>query len=252
MKVIHLRFGNTISALLADIRARQKRFKRLLKDRPTGVRVRFRNKHPETDLKLTYERRLYSSSLASLLFLLALFVFYPKYHPTVRMGTGPPVVIQLQHIPETSQRARPPAAPRPSVPLAVEGDEVPDDVTIEPTDLDLDSLPIDLRLGPIGAMGPATDEPMDISEIDYKPHPIRIVAPEYPEVARKSKLEGEVVVRVLVGKDGNVETVEVLNGPDIFQEAAVSAARQFRFRPGKHEGERRKVWMIMPINFTLK
>jgi len=136
--------------------------------------------------------------------------------------------------------------------LAVEGEDVPEDVTIETTELDLDSMPLDLRLqGPI-AMGPPSDDPLDISEIEYKPHPIRIVAPEYPRSAHKSKQEGEVRVRVLVDKKGNVEKVEVLSGPEIFREAAVEAARQFRFRPGRHEGERRKVWMIMPINFSLK
>lgn len=250
MKVIHLRFGNTISAELAEIRFKQNRFKRLLKDSPIGIQIKFRTKSHETDLKLTYKRRLYLSFGAAMGFLLAVFIFYPEYHPTLIIGTKLSAVIQLQHIPETSQRARPPSAPRPSVPLAVEGDEVPDDVTIEITDLNLDNLPINLNLGPVGAIG-TTDEPMDISEIDYKPHPIRIAAPEYPKKARRSKIEGIVVVRVLVGKNGDVEKVEIINGPGIFQKEAVSAAYQFRFRPGKHEGERRKVWMIMPISFTL-
>ena len=84
------------------------------------------------------------------------------------------------------------------------------------------------------------------------PYPIRIVTPEYPAEARRSRKEGRVMVRVLVDKAGNVEKVEILQGPEIFRKVAETAAWQFRFRPGKHEGERRKVWMIMPIEFLLK
>ena len=128
---------------------------------------------------------------------------------------------------------------------------MPEDVTIETTELDFDSIPVDLRIsGPV-ALGMPSDEPLDISEIEFKPHPIRITTPEYPRKAHKSKTEGSVVLRVLVDKKGLVETVEVLSGPEIFRPAAVEAARQFRFRPGRHEGERRKVWMVMPIEFKL-
>jgi len=253
MNLLHLRFGNTLSALLAQARDRQARFHRLLADRPTGVRVRLRSKSPEADLRLGYGLRLRWSSLASAVLLGLLYALYPEHHPTVRMGASPARVMHLQQIPETRQTARTPAAPRPVVPLAVEGDEVPDDVTIESTELDLDSMPVDVwNLGPPGAVGPPSDDPMDVSEIDFKPHPVRIVTPEYPREARRRKLEGKVVLRVLVGKDGAVEEVEVLNGPAVFREAARAAARQFRFRPGKHEGHRRKVWMIMPIEFKLQ
>ena len=253
MSLLYIRFGNTLSALLAHARGRQARFHRLLADRPTGVRVRTRAKCPEADLRLGYGSRLRWSSLASAALLGALYLFYPEHHPTVRMGSGPARVMHLQHIPETHQRARAPAAPRPSVPLAVEGDEVPDDVTIESTELDLDSMPVDVwGLGIPGAVGPPSDDPMDVSEIDFKPHPVRIVTPEYPQEARRGKMEGRIVLRVLVGKDGAVEKVEVLGGPEVFRGAAEAAAWQFRFRPGKHEGQRRKVWMIMPIEFKLQ
>ena len=252
MNLLYIRFGNTLSALLAHARERQKRFHRLLQDQPTGIRVETRTKTWEADLKLGYKRRLAHASAASVLLLLAVYLLYPEHIPTVRLGAASPHVIRLQQIPETYQSPRAPAAPRPSVPLAVEGEEVPDDVTIESTELNLDSIPIAPGLGAPGAIGPPSDEPLDVSEIDYKPHPIRIVAPEYPESARKSKQEGEVRLRVLVGKDGQVETVEVLSGPDIFRNAAVAAAQQFRFRPGKHEGLRRKVWMLMPIEFKLQ
>jgi len=251
MNLIFHRFSESLLATLAFRRAELARFQRLLRDRPAGARIRNRTRNPEADLKRGYPRRLAISSAASCAAVLISLLSYPERHPTVMMGRTMPHVIQIEHIPQTSQ-TRAPALPRPVMPIAVEGDEVPEDVTIETTELDFDSIPIDLRItGPM-AMGPPSDDPLDISEIEFKPHPIRITTPEYPRKARKSKTEGSVVVRVLVDKEGRVETVEVLSGPSIFRAAALEAARQFRFRPGRHEGERRKVWMIMPIDFRLR
>ncbi len=204
------------------------------------------------DLKLTYRTRMLRSVGASFLLMLFTVLLYPEHVPTVVLNDPQIDVVQWAQIPETSQAQRPPPPPRPSVPIEVDGEEVPEDVTIETTELDLDTLPLDLRLkGPVAA-GPPSDHPMDIFDIEYKPHPIRIVAPEYPREAHKAKQQGVVKVRVLVDKRGRVEKAEVISGPEIFRNNAIAAARQFRFRPGKHEGEIRKVWMVMPIGFHLK
>lgn len=204
------------------------------------------------DLKRDYRTRFLKSLGASFLFTVVTVLLYPEHIPTVVLNEPQIDVVQWAQIPETSQAHRPPPPPRPSVPIEVEGEEVPEDVTIETTELDLDALPLDLRLkGPI-AKGPPSDAPMDEFDIEYKPHPIRIVAPEYPRAAHKAKKEGTVMVRVLVDKKGRVEKAEVLSGPEVFRHNAIAAARQFRFRPGKHEGQKRKVWMVMPIGFSLK
>ena len=252
MNIVHHRFSHSLLAQLARFRERQERFLRLLKDHPTGVRVSVRSKDPEMDLKRDYRTRFLKSLGASFLFMVVTVLLYPEHIPTVVLNEPPIDVVQWAQIPETSQAHRPPPPPRPSVPIEVEGEEVPEDVTIETTELDLDALPLDLRLkGPI-AKGPPSDAPMDEFDIEYKPHPIRIVAPEYPRAAHKAKQEGTVMVRVLVDKKGRVEKAEVLSGPEVFRHNAIAAARQFRFRPGKHEGQKRKVWMVMPIGFSLK
>ena len=92
----------------------------------------------------------------------------------------------------------------------------------------------------------------DIDQIETKPHPIRIVAPEYPEAARDEELEGEVLLKFIVNVDSSVSDVTVLKGPDIFHNAATDAALQWRFRPAKHHGEVVPVWIKMPMGFTLR
>jgi TonB family protein len=251
MNIVHARFGNTLSYSLYLSRTKQRQSERLKKDIPTESTVLTRGKSTDFDLHNLYWQRIGRYSLLTWFVLFATYVIYPEYHPTVSLIPKQMPMLEVSNIPETSQQKRAPAPPRPKVPLAVEGEEVPDDVTIESTELDLDNIDLsDLAMtGPIGHI---SDEPMDYMEIDYKPHPVRIVTPEYPSEARKKRITGRIIVKVLVDKEGNVEETAVISGPEIFREAALRAAEQFRFRPGKHEGERRKVWMIMPIDFDLK
>ena len=89
-------------------------------------------------------------------------------------------------------------------------------------------------------------------EVEVKPHPIDIVTPAYPEEARKKKIEGKVTLQVVVNEDGSVSDVKVLEGPEIFHQATIDAALQFRFRPAKHNGKAVPVRMIMPIEFSLR
>ncbi len=92
---------------------------------------------------------------------------------------------------------------------------------------------------------------LEYGEVEEKPHPIDIVTPVYSEEARKNNIEGKVTVQVVVNVDGSVSDVSVLEGPEVFHQAVVDAALQFRFRPGKHNGKVVPVRMIMPIEFSL-
>ena len=247
MNLVQIRFGNTLSGQIYRARSAQREFQKRLSAQPCDVQIETRSKNHDANLKLPYWPNMMRASLLNLLLFIAVFSLYPEYHPTVHL-TKSVIKIPTVDIPETSQQKRPPPPPRPQVPLAVEGDEIPEDVTIESTELDLDKIFIPNLARTAGT---DKDEPLDYTEIDYKPHPSRIVTPEYPAEAKKKRIVGKVTVKVLVDKVGNVEDVQFIHGLEIFREAALAAAWQFRFRPGKHQGERRKVWMIMPIEFSL-
>jgi TonB family protein len=57
------------------------------------------------------------------------------------------------------------------------------------------------------------------------------VDPIYPEEAERQAVEGTVRLRAIVGKDGAVADIEVVNGPPLLSSAAVSAVRQWRYKP---------------------
>ena len=96
-----------------------------------------------------------------------------------------------------------------------------------------------------------SSEVFEYAEVEEKPHPIDIVTPVYPEEARKEKIEGKVILKVVVNVDGSVSDVSVLEGPEVFHQAVIDAVSQSRFRPGKHNGKVVPVWMVMPIEFSL-
>ena len=111
---------------------------------------------------------------------------------------------------------------------------IPEQQTVPPTSVNADS-----------------SEVLGYKEVTVKPHPIDIVTPVYPDVARKAGLSGKVVLKLLVNVDGSVSDVRVLEGPEVFHQAVIDAALQHRFRPGKHNGKIVPVWMVMPIEFSL-
>jgi TonB family protein len=63
------------------------------------------------------------------------------------------------------------------------------------------------------------------------------VDPVYPEDAEKRHVEGTVKLRVIIGRDGAVESVGLISGPDPLVPAATSAARQWRYKPASVGGQ---------------
>jgi len=63
------------------------------------------------------------------------------------------------------------------------------------------------------------------------------VDPDYPAAARPEKLQGVIVLDVVVGRDGKVVAVHALNGPEILAQSATDALRWWRFEPYRVNGE---------------
>ena len=86
------------------------------------------------------------------------------------------------------------------------------------------------------------------------PVPIRKVASAYPEEARQDKASGVVVLQLLIGADGKVHEVEVLQDPDSrLTKAAVEAVKQWEFEPARDkDGKALSVKSSVTLRFALK
>lgn len=89
--------------------------------------------------------------------------------------------------------------------------------------------------------------------VDQKPVPLNAPSPRYTEEARKNKIQGVVLARVLVGPDGSVKQARVTRGlPDGLDEQAIQAAYQLRFRPAMKGGSPVAFWVTVQIEFNLR
>ena len=211
-----------------------------------------RTKNPEHDLKQSYRKVFWLSTGISFFLHALAAILFPTFEIQAGAGKKDQIIIQMEDIPETRQIQRPPPPPRPAVPIETESDDVPDDVTIETTDLDFDQAPVDLPPPLPGATdAPEEEEILEFWKVEEKPTLKKNVKPKYPEIARKAGLEGKVFVKFMVGRNGRVQQVQVLRGQEIFRQSAIDAVMQFVFSPAMQNDKPVNVWMTQAITFKL-
>ncbi|MFZ8833043.1 MAG: energy transducer TonB [Candidatus Caldipriscus sp.] len=97
-----------------------------------------------------------------------------------------------------------------------------------------------------------TQTVFDVSGLDEPPQPLVQVQPEYPEKAKKAKLEGRVIVAVVVDENGDVIDAYIhYSDNPIFNEAALEAAKKMKFKPGRLKDKPVKVRVLIPFVFKL-
>ena len=62
-------------------------------------------------------------------------------------------------------------------------------------------------------------------------------APEYPELARKMKIEGMARVLLTVSSDGSVVKVKDLGGNPVLVDALAQAAHKWKYEPAERESD---------------
>lgn len=80
---------------------------------------------------------------------------------------------------------------------------------------------------------------------------IHRVQPDYPPLARQVRIQGQVVLRAMISREGAIENVQVLSGHPMLIPAAVDAVRQWRYRPYVLNGEPVEVETRVTVNFVL-
>jgi len=79
---------------------------------------------------------------------------------------------------------------------------------------------------------------------------ISLPKPPYPPAAKAVRAAGAVQVQVTIDENGNVISASAVSGHPLLQQAAVSAARQAKFRPTLLSGTPVKVTGIIVYNFV--
>lgn len=76
----------------------------------------------------------------------------------------------------------------------------------------------------------------------------------YPPEAKKQGIQGRIIIRFCVTKEGNVDRVTIIRGvnPDLDTEAVRVIKSLPKFKPGSQDGKNVNVWYTAPIEFALK
>lgn len=76
------------------------------------------------------------------------------------------------------------------------------------------------------------------------------VNPIYPALARSARVQGEVILQAVIGKDGRIENLHAVSGPPMLVKAALEAVQQWCYRPYMLNGEAVEVETQITVRFT--
>jgi protein TonB len=77
------------------------------------------------------------------------------------------------------------------------------------------------------------------------------IRPAYPAIARATGVQGSVVVDAVISKTGTIESLHVVSGPMMLQNAALEAIREARYRPYRLNGDAVEVQTTITVNFRI-
>jgi len=84
------------------------------------------------------------------------------------------------------------------------------------------------------------------------PKPFYTPQPEYTDKARKEKINGTVLLTLVVMADGHVRDVKIIKGLDKgLDKQALTAVRTWRFEPGSKDGKPVAVELSAEVTFRL-
>jgi TonB family protein len=97
------------------------------------------------------------------------------------------------------------------------------------------------------------DTPVPFEAVEQIPVLVTRVTPVYPPMAVMAGIEGRVVIKMLVGKDGHVHEAAVeYSQAECLNDAALEAARGYLFTPAYMNNGPVSVWITVPFSFKLK
>lgn len=77
------------------------------------------------------------------------------------------------------------------------------------------------------------------------------VPPDYPLLARQMKVQGVVSLQALIARDGTIQELQILSGPEILAAAAREAVKQWHFKPYLQNGQPVETQARITVNFTI-
>ncbi|HZQ67173.1 MAG TPA: TonB family protein [Terriglobales bacterium] len=94
-------------------------------------------------------------------------------------------------------------------------------------------------------------EPVTITEELSENLLLEKVQPKYPEQAVRSGLQGSVVLQALIGTDGRIQNLKLVQGSFLLGQSAYQAVKQWRYRPYSMNGRAVQAQTFVTVDFSL-
>jgi protein TonB len=80
---------------------------------------------------------------------------------------------------------------------------------------------------------------------------IKQINPTYPKKARKKRIQGQVILRAKISKEGDIVDLVLISGDPMLAPAAMDAVKQWKYGPYLFQGQPVEVDTEIVVNFTL-
>jgi protein TonB len=81
---------------------------------------------------------------------------------------------------------------------------------------------------------------------------IQKIEPAYPPLARAARVQGEVVLSALIDSNGQITNLQLISGHPMLVPAAISAVKQWRYKPYLLNGQPVEVETTITVIFSLQ
>jgi TonB family protein len=98
---------------------------------------------------------------------------------------------------------------------------------------------------------PSGEAPVHLDEKSSSALAVKRIAPIYPLEARQNRIQGTVEFRLIIGDDGCVQFLHVIQGPPALMATAYDAVRQWQFQPYLENGKPVPVLTTVNVHFEL-
>jgi len=107
------------------------------------------------------------------------------------------------------------------------------------------------NLSAVPKFAPVVPQRVRISQGVTKGLMIHRVDPPYPPLARAARVQGEVVLKAIIDKDGNITDLQLISGHPLLVPSAIEAVKQWRYKPYLLNGQPVEVETTITVIFAL-